>query len=103
MSNEERGEGGGHDHGEGDEGHNGGHGRRITIIVNARPKTVDHNELTFDEVVQLSGVPTGPDVTNTVVYRGAADQHHPDGTLVQGQKVKVKEGTIFDVSDTTRS
>lgn len=76
----------------------------ISVIVNGRPREVDHNVLTFSEIVQLAfdPVPSGPNVVLTVSFRNAADEKK--GTLVEGQTVTVKEhGTIFNVTATDKS
>ena len=73
------------------------------IIVNGREKTVDHQTLTFDEVVALApGLPPpGPGVEYKVVFEHA--EHPKSGTLVQGESVVVKDGTEFVVTATNRS
>ena len=60
-------------------------------------------DLTFDQVVALSGMPTGPDIVFTISYRkGHGDK--PAGSMVEGgQPVKVKEGMVFNVDSTNRS
>jgi hypothetical protein len=81
-----------------------GHDKEYTIVVNTREKTVYTKELTFEEVVELafSPPPTGPYVVITVTYRrGHGDK--PEGTLVAGQTVKVKEGMVFNVTATDKS
>ena len=72
------------------------------IVVNGRKKTVEGNELTFEQVVALASLPTGAQVTYTVTYRHAA-QHPAEGTLVAGQSVKIKNGTAFVVTATDKS
>ena len=42
-------------------------------------------------------------VIYTVTYRNGGDERHPEGTLVAGQSVKIKDGTIFDVTATDKS
>jgi hypothetical protein len=77
--------------------------RTATIIINGRSVTVTEKELTFEEVVALSGLPAGPNILFTITYR-KAHGHKPEGSLVQGgDPVKVQEGTAFSVSSTTRS
>jgi hypothetical protein len=78
-------------------------GHTTTIIINGRSTTVTQKELTFEEVVALSGLPAGPDVSFSIIYRrGHGDK--PSGSMVQGGvPVKVKEGMVFNVSSTTRS
>lgn len=82
----------------------------VTIIVNGRERVVSSStlssdsELSFDEVVRLAFDPTpsGPDIMFTVSYRNGAGRP-PEGRLVAGQSVKVKDGTVFNVTLTDRS
>jgi len=76
---------------------------RITIIVNAREHTVPKDELSFDEVVAFyENPPVGPNVYFTVTYR-RGQGNKPEGSLVSGESVRVKEGMIFVVTPTDRS
>jgi hypothetical protein len=77
--------------------------RSRTIVINGRRVETDLKEVSFEQVVALSGLPTGPEVIFTVSYRrGQGDK--PEGTLVQGgAPAKVKEGMIFNVDPTNRS
>ena len=45
--------------------------------------------------------PSDPNTIFTVTYRRA--QGNKEGTLVEGETVKVKEGTIFNVTPTNKS
>jgi hypothetical protein len=80
-----------------------GNPHEITIIVNGRERSVEEKEVSFEEVVALAfaNPPTGDNVVITVAYRRAAGNR--SGDLVPGQSVKVKEGTIFDVTATDKS
>ncbi len=75
----------------------------VTIIVNGRERTVEEKEVSFEEAVELAftSPPTGDNVVITVAYRKAAGNR--SGDLLPGQSVKVKEGTIFDVTATDKS
>lgn len=77
---------------------------QVTIIVNARPRVVLKDDISFDEVVALAfdSPPIGDNVSFTIIYR-RGHGNKPEGTLVQGQVVKVKDGMIFDVSPTNKS
>lgn len=77
--------------------------REVTIVINGRRVKTDKNKLTFDEVVALSGMPTGPDIVFTITYRrGHGDKR--EGSMVEGgEPVKVKDGMIFNVDSTNRS
>ena len=86
-------------------GHDGqdlGRDREFTIIVNGREKVVTTKELSFAEIVALAGLPTGPNICFTVTYR-RGQGNKPEGTLVEGDSVKVKEGMIFNVTATDKS
>ncbi|HEV3319946.1 MAG TPA: multiubiquitin domain-containing protein [Solirubrobacteraceae bacterium] len=77
--------------------------RPITIYVNTRPKEEVERELTFDEVVALAQpLQSGPNIEITVAYRKAAGTKHK-GDLTEGETVKIKDGTIFDVTATDKS
>ena len=80
-----------------------GKAHEVTIIVNGRERTVEEKEVSFEEVVELAfpGSPTGPNIVYTVAYRRAAGNR--SGDLVPGESVKVKQGTIFDVTQTDKS
>jgi hypothetical protein len=78
--------------------------RKFKIIVNLEEKVVDKRVLTFAEVVKLAypHMQDGPDVIYTVTFKKAAGPMH-EGTLDEGQSVKIKNGTIFNVRRTDRS
>ena len=73
------------------------------IIVNGRPQKVEGDIVTFDEVVKLAPnlPPPGPNVEYKVVFKNAVDPR--EGTLIEGESVKIKNGTEFVVSATNRS
>ena len=78
--------------------------REITIIVNIEKKTVKTRKLSFDQVVDLAfdPRPQGPNLVFTITYR-RGPKENPEGSLVQGGVVKIKEGMIFDVTPTNKS
>lgn len=78
--------------------------RIVRIIVNAREHKVQGTRISYDQVVALAfnPVPTGPDVLFTVTYRKGPPQN-PKGTLPEGQSVAIKNGMIFNVTQTNRS
>lgn len=76
--------------------------KTVTIVVNARPHEIEKDQISFDEVVTLSGIPQDPNTEFTITYtRGHGDK--PQGQLVAGETVKVKEGMIFNVTATNKS
>ena len=81
-----------------------GDDKRFDIVVNGRPKSVPSDELTFDEVVQLAfdPVPTGPHIMFAATFWNGGGRP-PEGTLVQGGRVKIQDGTVFNVTATDKS
>ena len=76
----------------------------FSIVVNGREKRVEEEELTFDQVVGLAfdDPPTGEFICFTITYRNAGGRK-PEGTLVEGEVVKVRNGTILNVTVTDKS
>ena len=74
------------------------------IIIDGTARFVRDDEVTFDQVV-LWAYPDGgrgPLITYTVTfYDGGGDP--AEGALTEGEKVKVKNGTAFNVTRTDRS
>ncbi len=81
-----------------------GHDKEFTIIVNGRQKVVKAKELSFAEIVALAfdNPPTGDGVFFTITYR-KGDGNKPEGTLVDGETVKIKDGMVFNVTATNKS
>lgn len=78
--------------------------KEVTIIVNGREKTVSEKELSFDQLVKLAfeNPPTGEFICFTITYR-RGQGNKPEGTLLEGESVKVKKGMVFNVSATDKS
>ena len=80
------------------------HPKDFTIVVNGREKTVTERELTFSALVALAF--DNPSTTGNTIYtisyrRGEGNK--PEGTLVEGESVKVKNSMIFNVTPTDKS
>jgi hypothetical protein len=77
------------------------HAHEHTVIVNAQPKKVSADSLSYDDVVALAlaSPPTGPSVVVTVTWRHGNES----GSLAKGQSVPVKDGMKFDVTATDKS
>jgi hypothetical protein len=83
----------------------GGPDKPVAIIVNGRPKQWSSKEISFEEVIALA-FDTPPDSNDTifsVTYRKGGNEHRPEGVMVAGDSIKVKDGTVFNVSATNRS
>lgn len=78
--------------------------KTMTIVVNGRERTVEEDQLTFAAVAALAfdPVPTGQNILITITYR-RGHGNKPEGSLADGDTVKVKEGMIFNVSVTDKS
>ena len=79
------------------------HGHNVTIIVNGRERIVKKEEISFVEVVALAfDAPQGDNTMYTITYR-KGHGNKPEGSMVEGDTVKVKEGMIFNVTATNKS
>jgi hypothetical protein len=79
--------------------------KHYIIIVNTDPFVLDHDVVSFDEIVKLAYPvpPTGQDIVYTVSFEHAKSTPH-HGDMAEGGKVTVKKhGTTFDVDHTNRS
>lgn len=76
----------------------------VVLIVNARPKPWVKKTISFEEVVILAfgSYDPNPNKVYTVTYSGGVESK-PDGTMVKGSVVHVKDKMNFDVSATDKS
>lgn len=78
--------------------------KMVTIIVEGTAHEWPKEMITYAEVVTLEvpDYPQHPEITYSVTYkRGHGNK--PEGVLVPGASVKVKEGMVFNVSETGQS
>jgi hypothetical protein len=79
--------------------------KTVAIIVNTRPKQWTEKNISFDQVVSLAydgNPPSGSDWIFTVTYRKGEDSKK-EGTMVEGDTVRVKDGMVFNVTATNKS
>lgn len=76
----------------------------ITIIVNARPHLWKEVEISFEQLVVLAfgSFDNNPNKGYTVTYSRGWEPK-PEGTMVKGSIVRVKNKMIFDVTATDKS
>ncbi len=77
---------------------------RITIKVNSRDREVDRRVLTYWDVVKLGYPEAVP--SDLIIYSidyASGPRQNPNGSLVEGQSVIVKEGMKFYVTPTDKS
>ncbi len=77
------------------------HEKTYRVVVNGVESTVDHDLLTYDEVVRLGFPSPDPNTIYSVSFEKAREPK--EGELLPGQSVEIKENTEFDVDDTGRS
>lgn len=81
-----------------------GQHKEIEIIVNGRQVVVTERELSFIQVVRLAfeNATINDTTIYTVTYK-RGEGNRPEGTMVNGDVVKVKAGMIFNVFATNKS
>lgn len=79
-------------------------GQHFMIIVNGREKIVTQHELSYVDVVRLAfeNPQFNENIVYTVTYKRGPDERR-EGTMVEGDTVKVKPGMIFNVTRTDKS
>lgn len=81
-----------------------GQNKEVKIIVNAREKTVIGKEVDFRSVVGLAF--DNPVFDQNTVYTVTfvkGDASKKEGTLTDGDTVKLKDGMVFSVTPTDKS
>lgn len=78
--------------------------KTVTIVVNTREKTWDKKEISYEEVIVLAfgSYSNDENIVYTVTYAKGEKPKH-EGSLVKSQSVKVKEGMVFNVTQTNKS
>jgi hypothetical protein len=78
--------------------------KAIVVVVNGQQKEVIETRLSFEAVIKLAfpSLPAGDNVMFTVRYRHGPRQN-PNGTLLEGETVRIKKDMVFDVTQTVRS
>lgn len=76
-------------------------GHPVQIVLNAQPVTVPDDTVTYEQILRLL-----PDYDANYLYRVTYEKAvgpQISGTLVAGQTVKVRKGTIFHATPTDKS
>jgi len=77
---------------------------KVALIVNGRPKAWNEKTITFEQLIVLAfgTYDPNPNKVYTVTYdRGPHE--NPEGSMVKGEKVFVKEKMIFNATATDKS
>lgn len=77
--------------------------KEFKIIVNTREKVWTEKKITYEQVVTLAfgSYSSDENVVYTVTYAKGEEKH--EGTMVKGQSVPIKDGMIFNVTQTNKS
>ena len=76
--------------------------KNVTIIVEATPHEWPKGNITYEEVVALEFPDYSSNITYSVGYeRGKGNK--PEGSMSPGASIKIKEGMVFHVSETSQS
>jgi hypothetical protein len=76
----------------------------FNIIVNAREKQWFNEKITYNEVVVLAfGFAENKAITTYSVTYKKGDNNKPEGIIVEGDSIRVKDGMLFSVTATNRS
>ena len=74
------------------------------IIVNGEEKEFDKKYISYEEVVTLAfGRGSNNDKTIYTVTYARGHGNKPEGSMVEGDSVRVKEGMVFNVVRTDKS
>ena len=78
--------------------------KKITFIVNLKQHSDTKGDVTFEEIVHLAypELVITPETYMTLTYR-RGQGNKPEGSLIAGESVKLKEGMIFNVQLTVQS
>ena len=78
--------------------------KEITVIINGTPETVTEKELTFAEIVELAygHPPEGGFIVYSITYE-RGDGNKPEGSIVEGDTLKLKGGMLINVTRTDKS
>jgi hypothetical protein len=77
--------------------------KNITISVNGQPYEFEKNyEITYEEVVKLVFPNYDTGKVYSIIYRRGPESK-PEGILPPGGSVKLKDGEVFRVSETSQS
>jgi len=76
----------------------------FTIIVNARKQVWKKTEISFDDVVKLTfgSISRDPNIVYTVMYK-KGPKENPEGSMVKGDVVKIKNEMVFNATSTDKS
>ena len=80
-------------------------GKGFEVVVNGRRTRVPTDQVTFDQVVNMAYPDggSGPQIAYTVTFYNGGGRREEGGLTEGDPPVKVKDGTVFNVTRTDRS
>lgn len=84
------------------EGAGQGQDHKFTVIVNGQRRTVDGDQLSYEQVVRLAFPNVDPNTAYTVTYDKGPKENR-EGSMDAGDKVRIQNGMVFNVSATSKS
>lgn len=77
---------------------------KVSLIVNGRAKPWDKPTISFDELIILAfgNVANNPNTVFTVTFKHGPKQN-PEGSMVRGDSIYVKNKMVFNVTATDKS
>jgi len=76
--------------------------KEISIIINGREYSINTKDISYDEILSLGNIGTSSQNSIILVVFERAE-NDKEGTLAPGDKIKVKDGMVFNVSTTNKS
>lgn len=76
--------------------------KAYSIIINGEENIVNSKEISFDELVKLSNLGESDITTFTITFR-RGHGNKPEGSLIEDEFVKIKDGMVFNVIATDKS
>jgi hypothetical protein len=76
---------------------------KFELIVNGKKKPWNEEHIDYTQVVDLAYPPPHTSTEFFTVQYSRGPKENPQGTLVNGQSVRVKNGMVFDVTRTDKS
>jgi hypothetical protein len=81
-----------------------GQNKEHNIFVNGKPRVFQGQEISYSEVISLAygSAPDNQNKAYSVTYK-RGEGNKPQGSMDEGDVVKVKEGMIFNATATDKS
>lgn len=81
-----------------------GQNKEYSFTINSKERTWSDKKISYEQLVVLAfgSVSADPNVYYTITFK-KGENEKPEGTLVKGDEVRLKDGMRFNVTQTNRS